>query len=206
MVPIGFFEVNMPKGYVQNDDDAKIFGTDPSAVTGKIYEQLGLMQLSGPKRPIGVVTTWNKWQLISKDRFVKLLPSSPPLSVVPKVDSSDPVPFLDENNQVPLEQCAIPTAVADPTPADHVKGDTKAAVLDRNVYASHVVRAGPEVGKFLAYVFDAMLHSASHGDPILQKPLQGPTRHVVFGDSNEEMFHFEKMDAIRMASSWILAP
>ncbi len=254
ILPIGFFEVKKPKGFKSKDDDAKIFGTDPSEVTGQVYEQLSLIQLNGPKRPIGVLTTWNEWQLISKHKFVEVLPSPLPSLAVQTGGSPDPAvsPVLDDNDQVQLEQreqleqratISSPTdgerargkrfrsdtaeggkvraetakggksktnrargkkvramlrsnaVVAVSTPGEPVEGgdDTSAAATDRTVYASKVVRAGKEVGKFIISALYLMLHAAGDRNTILHKPLNSISRKLVFGRKDFYIFTYEDL-------------
>ena len=63
-MPIGCIVAYRPS-FVRPGDDDKVFGSNMLEVTGKIHDQLYLMQLNGPKCPLVILTSWNKWQLLS---------------------------------------------------------------------------------------------------------------------------------------------
>jgi hypothetical protein len=194
---IGSIEVKKPG---TPTDEARIFGTveEPATqVGGEVFHQLHLTRLNGPRQSYGLLSTWNKWQLVSSDPFNHdaiqkiYLPglanpkansekSSPPPKMAPGF------PIGERNQQVNERLPQLQRKRRN----SRVQQMTKFQNIDRVFYGSKVYDCsdGKMIGRLVATAVLLMYNSAFDlAQDVFTAPLSGPVRSVNFtsGQSNK---------------------
>jgi hypothetical protein len=187
---IGSIEVKKPG---RPTEEARIFGTVENPATqvgGKVFHQLHLTRLNGPKQSYGLLSTWNKWQLVSSDPFnhdamqkiqlpglakskVNSEKSSPPPKMAPRF------PIGERNRQV--EEKLPPLRIEKGNP--RVQQTTTLQKIPRIFYGSKVYDCsnGKMVGRLVATAVLLMYNSAFDlACNVFDAPLSGPVRFVNF--------------------------
>lgn len=187
---IGSIEVKKPG---RPAEEALIFGTVKNPATqvgGEVFHQLHLTRLNGPRQSYGLLSTWNKWQLVSSAPFNHdaIRKMQLPGLAKAKVDSdkSSPPPRMtpgfpigERNRQVKEKSPQLQIKRGNP----RVEQKTTHENIPRVFYGSKVYDCsdGKMVGRLVATAVLLMYNSAFDlSQNVFDAPLEGPTRFVNF--------------------------